>query len=92
MNQLTYYNYGKSQVEVPMQTSSVRIKSELIEAARQEAKGEMRTVQGQLEFWIKVGKAALENPELPASFVAEAVLALEEPRELATTFIPRSAT
>ena len=75
-----------------MQTSSVRIKSELIEAARQEAKGEMRTVQGQLEFWIKVGKAALENPELPASFVAEAVLALEEPRELATTFIPRSAT
>lgn len=73
-----------------MQTSSVRIKSELIEAARLEAKGEMRTVQGQLEFWIKVGKAALENPELPASFVAEAVLALEESRELATQFVPRT--
>lgn len=75
-----------------MQTSSVRIKTELIEAARQEAKGEMRTVQGQLEFWIKVGKAALENPELPASFVAEAVLALEESKELATAFVPRSST
>lgn len=73
-----------------MQTSSVRIKSELIEAARLESKGEMRTVQGQLEFWIKVGKAALENPELPASFIAEAVLSLEEPKELATEFAPRS--
>ena len=74
-----------------MTTSSVRISSELIERARLEAKGEMRTVQAQLEFWIKVGKAALENPDLPASFVAEAVLALEEPMELATKFESRTA-
>jgi hypothetical protein len=73
-----------------MTTSSVRISSELIERARLEAKGEMRTVQAQLEFWIRVGKATLENPDLPASFVAEAVLSLEEPREIATKFEPRS--
>lgn len=74
-----------------MTTSSVRISSDLIERARLEAKGEMRTVQAQLEFWIRVGKATLENPDLPASFVAEAVLALEEPREIATRFEPRSS-
>lgn len=65
-----------------MTTSSVRIQTEIIEKARLAAKGEMRTVQGQLEFWIKVGKASLENPDLPASFVAELVLASEDSREL----------
>ncbi len=84
------YNCGKSATGEIVTTSSVRINSDLVEQARLEAKGEMRTVQSQLEYWMKVGKAALENPDLPASFVAELVLALEEPRELATKFTPVS--
>jgi hypothetical protein len=91
MTNTIYYNCGNTLVRESMTTSSVRINSELVEQARLEAKGEMRTVQAQLEFWIKVGKAALDNPDLPASFVAEAVLSLEEPRELATKFTPRSS-
>ena len=89
MTSTIYYNCGNTHVRESMTTSSVRISSDLIERARLEAKGEMRTVQAQLEFWIRVGKATLENPDLPASFVAEAVLALEEPREIATKFEPR---
>ena len=73
-----------------MPTISVRIDESLVDAARAAAKAESRTVQGQVEFWAKVGRAALDNPELPASFIAESLMSLAEPREDATPFVPRS--
>jgi hypothetical protein len=63
---------------------------DLVGAARTAAKSEYRTVQGQIEFWAKVGRAALDNPELPASFIAESLMSLAEPREDATPFVARS--
>jgi hypothetical protein len=63
---------------------------DLVGAARTAAKAEYRTVQGQIEFWAKVGRAALDNPELPASFIAESLMSLAEPRGDATPFVPRS--
>ncbi len=74
-----------------MTTISVRIDETLVDAARAAAKAEFRTVQGQLEFWAKVGRAALDNPDLPASFIAESLMSLAEPREDSTPFVPRSA-
>ena len=41
-----------------MSTISVRIDETLVDAARTAAKAEFRTVQGQVEFWAKVGRAA----------------------------------
>ena len=75
-----------------MSTLSVRIDEELIRAARSAAKAEFRTVQGQVEFWAKVGRAALDNPELPASFIAECLMSMAEPREESTLFVPRTVT
>jgi len=69
---------------------SVRIDDTLVEQARTAAKAEFRTVQGQIEFWAKVGRAALDNPDLPARFIAESLISLAEPREEATPFVPRS--
>lgn len=74
-----------------MSTISVRIDKALVDAARTAAKAEFRTVQGQVEFWAKVGRAALDNPDLPVSFVAESLMSLAEPREDAQAFVPRSA-
>ncbi len=74
-----------------MTTVSVRIDEELVRAARVSAKAEFRTMQGQLEFWAKVGRAALDNPDLPASFIAESLISMAEPRDEATPFVPRSA-
>ena len=74
-----------------MSTVSVRIDEDLISAARQAAKAEFRTVQGQVEFWAKVGRAALDNPDLPASFIAESLMSLGESREDSSPFSPRSA-
>ena len=73
-----------------MSTLSVRIDESLVTAARAAAKAEFRTVQGQVEYWAKVGRAALDNPELPVSFVAESLMSLAEPREDSIPFVPRS--
>ncbi|MDD3529947.1 MAG: hypothetical protein PHS77_08725 [Gallionellaceae bacterium] len=73
-----------------MSTVSVRIDEALVEAARAAAKAEYRTVQGQVEFWAKVGRAALDNPDLPASFIADCLMSMAEPHEDSTVFVPRS--
>lgn len=72
-------------------TISVRIDEELVRSARSAAKSEFRTVQGQVEFWAKVGRAALDNPDLPASFIAESLMSMAEPHEESTAFVPRTA-
>ncbi len=87
------YNCGKSgqPSEAIMGSVSIRIDDELVAAARAAAKAEFRTVQGQLEFWAKVGRAALDNPDLPASFIAESLISMGESREDSAPFVPRNA-
>ncbi len=87
------YNCGKSErpSEAKLGSVSMRIDEELVAAARAAAKAEFRTVQGQVEFWAKVGRAALDNPDLPASFIAESLISMGEPRDDSAPFVPRSA-
>lgn len=73
-----------------MSSVSMRIDIDLVDAARKAAKAEHRTVQGQVEFWAQVGRACLDNPDLPASFIAECLCGMAEPREDCIPFIPRS--
>lgn len=68
----------------------VRIDDALYEQARAEAQVEHRTIAGQVEYWATVGRAALDNPDLPVSFIAETLASMREPREQATPFVPRS--
>ena len=62
------------------ETISVRIPRDLYEQAKSHAASEHRTIPGQIEYWAKVGRAALDNPDLPVSFIAEALASLAEPR------------
>ncbi|MDT8377165.1 MAG: ParD-like family protein [Mariprofundaceae bacterium] len=66
----------------------VRIDDKLYEQAKSVSKGECRTIAGQLEFWAKIGKAALDNPDLPVEFVRELMIARVEDRTQLTTFEP----
>ncbi|MFZ3017233.1 MAG: ParD-like family protein [Gallionella sp.] len=66
----------------------VRIEDELYEQAKAASKGECRTIAGQLEFWAKVGRAALDNPDLPVDFVRDLLLAKSEDRSQLTIFKP----
>lgn len=73
-----------------MNTMSVRIDKELVDAARNAGKAEFRTIQGQMEFWAKVGHAALDNPDLPAAFIAESLMSMAEPKADSTPFVSRT--
>lgn len=73
-----------------MPTTSIRIDQTLYERAKVDAGIEHRTIAGQVEYWAQVGRAALDNPDLPVSFISEALAALAEPRTDATPFVPRS--
>lgn len=71
-------------------STSIRINQHLYDQARNEAIAEHRTIAGQVEYWAKVGRAALDNPDLPVSFVAESLASMAEPHEEAVAFVPRS--
>ena len=71
-------------------TTSIRIDQKLYEQARQDAMAEHRSIAGQVEFWARVGRTALDNPDLPVSFIAESLISIAEPREQAQPFVPRS--
>jgi ParD-like antitoxin of type II bacterial toxin-antitoxin system len=60
----------------------------LYEQARIEARAKHRTIAGQVEYWAQLGRAALDNPNLPANFVAETLASLREPRDQDT--VPHS--
>lgn len=66
----------------------VRIDDTLYEMARAQARAERRTIAGQIEFWAMIGKASLDNPDLPADFVRELLIARAEGPTLATPFVP----
>jgi hypothetical protein len=71
-------------------STSIRIEQKLYEQARSQAAAEHRTIAGQVEYWAKVGRAALDNPDLPVSFIAESLSSMAEPREDAAPFEPRT--
>jgi len=71
-------------------STSIRIDQTLDDQAKADAAAEHRTIAGQVEFWAKLGRAALDNPDLPVSFIAESLASMAEPIEQATPFVPRS--
>ncbi|RJX30183.1 MAG: hypothetical protein C4516_10005 [Oxalobacter sp.] len=73
-------------------SNPVRIADDLYEQARAHAQAERRSISGQIEFWALVGKAALDNPDLPIDFVRDLLIARAEGPTLATPFAPESKT
>ena len=70
---------------------SIRIDGDLYVAAKQSAKGECRSIPGQIEFWAKVGRAALDNPDLPVDFVKDILISKNQDRALAEPFEPEAS-
>lgn len=60
---------------------SIRIDDALYETAKARARAEMRSVPQQVAYWAKVGRTALDNPDLPIEFVRDTLLAMEEESE-----------
>ena len=67
----------------------LRIDSGLYEKAKSHANAERRTIAGQIEFGALIGKAALDNPDLPIDIVRDLWVAKAEGKALATPFVPQ---
>ncbi len=71
-------------------STSIRVSQALYDQAKIDAVIDHRTIAGQIEYWARVGRAALDNPDLPVNFVAESLAALAEPGKSATAFKSRA--
>ena len=60
---------------------AVRIDDELYRQAESTARAESRTPPLQIQYWAKLGKAALENPDLPIDFIKSMLASEGQPPE-----------
>ena len=56
----------------------VRISNNIVEKARIRSKVENRSLAGQIEYWVKIGKIAEENPDLSFIQIKEILIGLEQ--------------
>lgn len=61
-----------------MATLSVRLDQELVDKASIWGKAHHRSTPKQIEHWAKIGEIMEDNPDLPFSFVQQALLAKAE--------------
>ena len=57
---------------------SIRVNDELYNLAKTQAKAEFRTIPSQIEYWARVGRAAMDNPDLPIEMVEQLLIAMNE--------------
>ena len=57
---------------------ALKLSDELVEVAKAHAAAEHRSVPKQIEYWARIGKAVLENPELPLRLIQDTILSREE--------------
>lgn len=57
---------------------AIRIDDELYKEAKKSAEAEFRTVPLQVSYWAKIGRAALDNPDLPIEFIRDILAARKQ--------------
>ena len=64
-----------------MDYQTLEIDNQLYREAELEANVNHITVDEQVSLWAKVGKAALDNPDLPANFIKDILIAKNQVSE-----------
>jgi len=65
---------------------SIRIDKEIYNEAKKVAKAEFRTIPHQIQYWAKIGKCALDNPDLPVEFIKDVWISKNQDRSLLEAF------
>lgn len=60
---------------------AIRIDDELYQEAEDTAKAESRTAPLQIQYWARIGKIALENPDLPGEFIRDILIARQQRKQ-----------
>ena len=66
----------------------IRVDDALYNEAKATAAAEYRSISGQIGFWARVGKTALDNPDLPVELIRDILIAKAMDRSLAEPFEP----
>jgi hypothetical protein len=70
----------------------VMLSQGLYEAAKSAAEKNSFCTEEQIEFWARLGRACIENPDLPSTFVAQCLLSLAESKsQELIPFMPRGS-
>jgi len=64
----------------------IRISETMYDEAKKVAYSQCRSIPAQIEFWARVGRCALDNPDLPIDFVTEILISKHQDRSLAEPF------
>lgn len=93
---------GRPSQAVTKVAVKLRLDRDVIAAFKVDGPGWQTRINQALRDWLvshpgehgeaidSLGRAAMDNPDLPVSFVAESLASLAEPREQAQPFVPRS--
>lgn len=64
----------------------IRIDESIYNLAKKTARAECRSIPHQIEFWAKIGKCALDNPDLPIEMIEALLVSKFQDRDLAEDF------
>jgi hypothetical protein len=64
--------------EKKIMTVSISVDRQFYAEASIEAEKQGRSAAEQIQFWAKLGRTAILNPDLPAAFIADCLLALND--------------
>ena len=59
---------------------AMKLSDDLVEDAKNVAAAEHRSVPKQIEYWARIGKAVLDNPDMPLRLIQDTMLSIEEVR------------
>jgi hypothetical protein len=57
---------------------AMKLSDELVEDAKPYAAAEHRSVPKQIEYWARIGKAVIDNPDMPLRLIQDTMLSREE--------------
>ena len=57
---------------------AMKLSEELVEDAKPYAAAEHRSVPRQIEYWARIGKAVIDNPDMPLRLIQDTMLSREE--------------
>ena len=58
----------------------VKLSEDLVEGAKRSALANHRTLSEQIEYWVRLGKAADENPSLPVDMLQDILVSIKDVR------------
>lgn len=62
-------------------STSIRINDAFYQEAKSQAKAELRSIPNQVEYWARIGKTAMENPELSIDAIKALLIARHQDAE-----------